>query len=139
MRMNYKKRDFARRLRLEQTPAEEKVWALLRNRQCFGLKFRRQHVIEGFIVDFYCPERKLAIEIDGSIHNKQRDYDQLRQQEIESKFNTVIRVKNEDLENNCVVLLKKIKEIITPKRVPLSLWERGRRDCYSGGEGIRDV
>ena len=110
--MTYKKRDFARQLRQEQTPAEEKVWRVLRDKQFMGLKFRRQHVVEGFVVDFYCPEHKLAIELDGGIHNKQKDYDQLRQQEIESKFNTVIRVKNEEIADDCAVLLQKIKEAI---------------------------
>lgn len=108
------KRDFARQLRKDQTSAEEKVWELLRDRRLFGLKFRRQHVIEGFVVDFYCLERKLAIEVDGGIHERRKEYDRLRQQEIESKFNTVIRVKNEDIENNCVVLIGKIKEVIRP-------------------------
>ena len=114
MRMKYLKRDFARQLRQEQTSAEEKVWQLLRNKKCLGLKFRRQHVIEGFVVDFYCHKYKLAIEIDGGIHNKQKDYDQLRQQEIEAKFNTVIRVKNDDIIDNCTVLMNKIKEAIQP-------------------------
>jgi len=59
------KKRFARSLRKNQTPAEMKVWKLLRNRRFLGLKFRRQHVVEGFVVDFYCPECKIAIEIDG--------------------------------------------------------------------------
>lgn len=112
MRMTYKKRDFARQLRQEQTSAEEKIWQILRDRQFMGLKFRRQHVIEGFVVDFYCPEHKLAIELDGGIHNKRKDYDQLRQQEIESKFNTVIRVKNKEITDDCAILVQKIKEAI---------------------------
>lgn len=112
MRMTYKKREFARQLRQEQTSTEAKVWEVLRNKQFMGLKFRRQHVVEGFVVDFYCPEHKLAIEIDGGIHDKQKDYDELRQQEIESKFNRVIRVKNEEIIDSCDVLLEKIKEAI---------------------------
>lgn len=94
--------------------AEEKVWELLRDRRLFGLKFRRQHVIEGFVVDFYCLERKLAIEIDGRIHDRKQDYDRLRQQEIEAKSNTVIRVKNEEIFDNCSILIKRIKEVIQP-------------------------
>jgi very-short-patch-repair endonuclease len=109
------KRDFARQLRKSQTEAERKVWDLLKNRKLLGLKFRRQHVIEGFVVDFYCLERKLAIEIDGGIHDRRRDYDELRQQEIESKSNTVIRVRNEELKDNCVVLIQRIKEAISSK------------------------
>jgi very-short-patch-repair endonuclease len=108
------KKQFARQLRQDQTSAEEKVWEILRDRRLFGLKFRRQHVVEGFVVDFYCPEHKLAIEIDGGIHDRRKDYDELRQREIESKFNTVIRVKNEEIADNCAVLIKKIKEVIQP-------------------------
>ncbi|MDD4179952.1 MAG: DUF559 domain-containing protein [Candidatus Margulisbacteria bacterium] len=108
------KKQFARQLRKDQTSTEEKVWDILRDRRLFNLKFRRQHVIEGFVVDFYCPEHKLVIEIDGGIHNKQKDYDQLRQEEIESKFNTVIRVRNEEIKDNCVALIGKIKEAIRP-------------------------
>ena len=66
------------------------------------------------MVDFYYPEYKLAIEIDGGIHDRRKDYDELRQQEIESKFNIVIRVKNEEIADNCVVLIKKIREVIRP-------------------------
>lgn len=112
MRMKYIKRDFARQLRKEQTPAEKKVWELLRNRKFMGLKFRRQHVIEGFVVDFYCHEYKLAIEIDGGIHKRQRVYDELRQIEIEAKDVTFIRVTNEEIESDKTVVLKKIKEVI---------------------------
>jgi very-short-patch-repair endonuclease len=106
------KRDFARQLRRDQTSYEEKVWELLRARRLFGLKFRRQHVIEGFVVDFYCSEHKLAIEIDGGIHNRRKEYDELRQREIEAKGNIIIRIKNEDLNNNCDMLIKKIKEAL---------------------------
>ncbi len=110
--MTYKKREFARQLRQDQTSTEEKVWQLLRNNQFMGLKFRRQHVVEGFVVDFYCSKHKLAIEIDGGIHNKRKNYDELRQEEIESKFNTVIRVKNEEITDDCAILLQRIKEAI---------------------------
>lgn len=114
MRMRYKKRDFARQLRQEQTSAEEKVWELLRNNKFMGLKFRRQHVVEGFVVDFYCHEYKLAIEIDGGIHKEQKDYDELRQVEIETKDVTFIRITNEEIERDETIVLKKIKEVIEP-------------------------
>ena len=58
----------AKAQRQEPTAAEAAAWALLRNRRCLGLKFRRQHVIRGFIVDFYCVELRLAIEVDGTVH-----------------------------------------------------------------------
>ncbi len=63
------KRGLARKFRREPTSSEQLAWELLRNRRCLGLKFRRQQVIRGYIVDFYCPELRLALEIDGAIHD----------------------------------------------------------------------
>jgi very-short-patch-repair endonuclease len=59
---------FARRHRRAPTPSEQQAWEILRGRRLLGLKFRRQQVIHGFIVDFYCPELRLVLEIDGGIH-----------------------------------------------------------------------
>ena len=59
---------FARDLRQTQTDAETLIWYLIRNRRIFNTKFRRQHPIERYIIDFYCHEHKLAIELDGSQH-----------------------------------------------------------------------
>jgi len=64
------KTQFAKELRKDQTKAEEIVWREIRNRKFLGLRFKRQFIIEGFIVDFYCDEFALAIEIDGRIHEK---------------------------------------------------------------------
>ncbi len=78
--MHYNKKLFARELRKNQTKAVRIVWEYVRNRKLNNLKFRRQHVhvIEGFFVDFYCHQLKLVIEIDGKIHDKQEEYDELR-------------------------------------------------------------
>jgi very-short-patch-repair endonuclease len=108
------KKQFARQLRQDQTSTEEKVWELLRDKRLLGLKFRRQHVIEGFVVDFYCHERRLAIEVDGGIHMKRKDYDEARQQVIEGEDVRFIRVNNEDIKDNMCTLIKKIKEIVSP-------------------------
>ncbi len=67
-RVSKRKRDFARELRQRATDAERRAWEVLRDRRCLGLKFRRQQVIRGFIVDFYCAELRLAIELDGAAH-----------------------------------------------------------------------
>ena len=64
------KRALARKFRGEATRSEQLAWELLRNRRCLGLKFRRQQVIRGYIVDFYCAELRLALEIDGPIHQR---------------------------------------------------------------------
>ena len=65
------KLSIAKRLRREMTPAERALWRALRRNALDGLHFRRQQVIEGFIVDFYCDAVKLAIEIDGKPHEEQ--------------------------------------------------------------------
>jgi very-short-patch-repair endonuclease len=71
-------RDRSRRLRHDQTDAERKLWGRLRDRQLFGAKFRRQHPIGPFIVDFCCPERLLVVELDGGQHATQEDADRRR-------------------------------------------------------------
>jgi very-short-patch-repair endonuclease len=140
--MHQIKKIFSRQLRKVQTNCEEKVWRLLRNRKFMNLKFRRQHVIEGFVVDFFCREKNLAIEIDGEIHKKRKKYDEIRQQIIESKGILMLRVANEEIKRDETIILKKIREFINNphpmlritlsqreknqyRKVPLSLWERG--------------
>ena len=81
-------------LRQTQTPAERALWNILRNRRFHGYKFRRQASIGPFIVDFYCPEYQLIVEVDGSIHDIQRDYDQWRQCKMEHDGYTVLRFTN---------------------------------------------
>lgn len=108
--MDYKKKIFSRVLRKESTPQERKVWEALRDRRFMKLKFRRQHVIEGFVVDFYCNQLKLAIEIDGAVHRRQKDYDELRQQLIESEGNRFIRVTNDEIDCDMKILTDKIHE-----------------------------
>ena len=89
----------ARELRDNPTPAERYAWTLLRNRRILGLKFRRQHVLHGFIVDFYCSSEWIVIELDGDVHDTQvqRDYDQARTGFLEGAGYRVIRVRNRDV------------------------------------------
>jgi very-short-patch-repair endonuclease len=86
----------ARELRLHPTPAERHAWTLLRNRGMLGLKFRRQHVLHGFILDFYCASERIVIELEGDVHytQAQRDYDQARAGFLEAAGYRVIRVRN---------------------------------------------
>lgn len=111
MRMKQVKKEFARTLRKTQTDTESKVWSVLRNRQCLGLKFRRQHVIEGFVADFYCDELKLVVEVDGGIHNKQKEYDVIRQQMLEEKGIKVLRLRNEEIEKDINTIIKRINKL----------------------------
>ena len=90
---------YARELRLRTTEAEQKLWSLLRNRQLKGKKFRRQHAIANYIVDFYCNEYKPAIELDGNFHTDEiaKDYDKSRTALLTELGITVLRFWNEEV------------------------------------------
>ena len=87
----------ARQLRRDSTEAEQRLWRILRNRQLGGHKFRRQAPIGPFIVDFVCIERRLVIEVDGSQHQEQIDYDEDRTRFIESEGYRVLRFWNNEV------------------------------------------
>lgn len=112
MKLPRHKKIFARLLRKRQTVTEKEVWDLLKNRQYKNLKFRRQHVIGKFIVDFYCDELKLAVEIDGGIHLSQENYDLWRQGLIEKKGIRFIRITNEDWIEYQRLLFKQIDNLL---------------------------
>ena len=86
----------ARELRQKQTPAEEALWQMLRDRQCLDLKFRRQHQFGGYILDFYCAEKKLAVELDGAPHatEARKKVDAKRDAYLKSQGVTVLRFEN---------------------------------------------
>jgi very-short-patch-repair endonuclease len=90
-------RSAARELRHRQTPAEEMLWRRLRGQRLAGCKFRRQHPIGRFIVDFCCPTRNLVIEIDGDGHAHQADYDATRTEWLNERGYRVIRFSNADV------------------------------------------
>lgn len=131
-------RQFARELRQPLTPAEASIWRLLRNRN-LGFKFRRQHEIQIFIIDFYCAEVKLCIEIDGDSHleKDQQEYDAARTEYLESLGRTVIRFTDHDVRHNinAVVhgildacnVLKNARRVsgLSPHPSPLPAGERG--------------
>jgi very-short-patch-repair endonuclease len=102
-------RQFARELRQPLTPAEASLWRLLRNRN-LGYKFRRQHEIQVFIIDFYCAEVKLCIEIDGESHlgKEQQEYDAARTEYLESLGCKVIRFTNNDVRSNINTVVQEI-------------------------------
>ena len=89
----------AKEFRREPTPAESRAWEILRDRRLLGLKFRRQQIIDGFIVDFYCSQLKVVLELDGSVHNHPEShyYDTERTRHFTDKGITVIRVPNDDV------------------------------------------
>ena len=91
----------ARELRKEMTPAERKLWQVLRGNQLDGLYFRRQHAVGTYILDFVCIQEKLVIEVDGGSHLEQEEYDQERTRwHEEEKGYRVIRFTNNDVLKN---------------------------------------
>jgi very-short-patch-repair endonuclease len=100
----------AKELRRQATPAEKVLWEQLRNRRLNGIKFRRQHPIGSYIVDFYCPAHHLAVEIDGEIHSFQVEADLIRTQALEDLGIKVIRFWNYEVEQNLNAVLETIAE-----------------------------
>lgn len=100
----------ARRLRRNMTPAEKKLWQALKGKQLDGLKFRAQHPVGPFILDFYCPTCKLVVELDGSVHEGQANYDDARTQHLHHYNYRVIRFCNEEVLQNLPSVLKRILE-----------------------------
>lgn len=106
--------DFSRRLRVEMTYAEAALWELLRNRKLGGYKFRRQQIIEGFIVDFFCEKAKLVVVVDGGRHHNedQKKIDMDRRALFESRGLVEIRFSNEQIAEDSHSVLQKILDII---------------------------
>src|SRR5262245_23563528 len=100
----------ARDLRKRQTTAEDVLWSVLRNRKLHGLKFRRQHPIGPYVVDFCCYERKLILELDGSIHDLTVEQDADRSLYLEARSFRVIRFRNEQIFANLDAVLCQIQE-----------------------------
>jgi very-short-patch-repair endonuclease len=90
----------ASRLRSNMTPAEELLWNKLKGKQIVGLRFRRQHPISKYIVDFYCHAARLVIELDGKIHLAKKESDKERTKEIEDLGLRIIRFTNEEVLEN---------------------------------------
>lgn len=100
-----------RQLRNHGTPAEATLWKLLSNSRLEGRKFRRQHSIKNYIVDFYCHSERLAIELDGDVHFSEEslEYDKKREADLAAHGIRVIRFENEDVFRATVAVLEKIK------------------------------
>lgn len=86
-------------LRNKPTQAEEFLWGYIKNRQLDGRKFRRQHSIDRFVVDFYCPEERLVVELDEQVHFTEEGmkYDKERTKHIEKRFIKIIRFENQEV------------------------------------------
>jgi very-short-patch-repair endonuclease len=130
----------ARDLRNNQTPSEIILWNILRRRKLSSYKFLRQHPIfyrvnkkwvEFFIADFYCAKLKMIIEVDGKIHEKQKEYDNERDSKLFEKGISVIRIKNEEV-NDTKNITATLSQIINERArqlteiAPLPLLFKGR-------------
>ena len=102
----------ARCFRRNPTQAEERLWEELRKKKMKGLRFRRQHVVGRFVVDFYCARYKLAVELDGCVHQDQRDRDHERQRFLEEKGLRVLRLSDELVLQNVQQALFRIRQTI---------------------------
>ncbi len=102
-----------RELRKNPTNAENILWECLRNKK-LGLKFRRQHSVGGYILDFYCIDKKIVIEIDGEVHNSlaAKEYDGIRDRFFADLGFVVIRFTNYEVENDLESVLQKIKSLV---------------------------
>ncbi len=124
--------DVARQLRQEATPSEDVLWQALRNRQLDGFKFRRQQPIGPFVLDFLCPEARLAVEVDGPIHETQREADAQRQELIEMLGIRFVRVTASDVMNSLDMVLSRISAALSSAAPhPKSLSLPGERDVRS--------
>jgi very-short-patch-repair endonuclease len=101
-------------LRNHMTHAEVILWTQLKGKVIEGLKFRRQHSVENYILDFYCPEKKLSIEVDGFTHltRKAKIHDNKRLEVLKRYEIDEIRITNEEVYDNVTLVMQKIREKI---------------------------
>ena len=99
----------AKELRRQMTPAERRLWNCLRANRLGGLQFRRQQVIDGFIVDFYCHAAGVVVEVDGSVHEDQADYDAERDRILTARGLRIIRFTNEQVNRSLADVLRRIE------------------------------
>jgi very-short-patch-repair endonuclease len=124
-----KLKPLAREKRRQPTQAEDVLWKALQGCGLGGLKFRRQHPVGPFIVDFYCSAARLVVEVDGPIHAYSPQEDALRQAAIEAHGFTVIRLQNEEVVQNLDAALSRISAAAATQSsaIPLAV----------DGEGVR--
>jgi very-short-patch-repair endonuclease len=109
-------------MRRSPTGAESKLWQRLRRRQLEGYKFRRQHIVAGFVVDFYCTTLQFAVEVDGPIHRYQQRYDQRRSQLLQAYGVAIVRFSSE-------AVMYDIEHVVALLR---NYIQRRRQDCSLG-------
>jgi len=108
----------AKELRKNETAAEKTLWEVVRSRKLDGLKIRRQHPVQQFILDFYCHEYFLGIELDGSVHDNDeaKEYDLNRSAELQNLGITILRFKNDEVLTNLPQVIARIRDKISELR-----------------------
>ena len=119
---------FKKSLRKSQTDAESMLWYYLRNRNFQNDKFRRQHVLCGYIVDFVCLEKRLVIELDGGQHAESIEYDSTRTLTLEADGFQILRFWNDEIFNNIEDILETICEALNTPHPP----QKARRPLPQG-------
>ncbi|MBM3181894.1 MAG: endonuclease domain-containing protein [Chloroflexi bacterium] len=105
----------AKELRREMTPAEKLLWQEIRANK-LGVRFRRQQVIQGFIVDFYCHEAGLVVEVDGDVHDLQKEEDERREKVLSEMGLRVVRFGNDEVVKSLSAVVGKIRETIEKQK-----------------------
>jgi very-short-patch-repair endonuclease len=105
----------ARSMRREPTAAEEVLWSALRRNQVAGLKFRQQHPVGRFVLDFYCASCKLAVEVDGDVHHEQTERDAERTKVLERYGYRVLRFRNEQVLQELPKVVQEIAAVATAR------------------------
>ena len=126
----------ARQFRKEPTRSEHVLWQALRGKKLDGNKFRRQQPISNFVVDFYNSDFRLVIEIDGSIHDNQIEYDQARQEVLEELGLNILRVKADVVEKNLPAVLDEIHKKIAELKLKTNAFPS---PFIGEGSGVREV
>lgn len=134
----------AKEMRHEPTKAEKELWERLRDRQT-GYKIRRQHIINGFIADFFCVEKNVVIEVDGGIHQsvEQKEHDKFRTEVLNANGFHVFRYTNEDVIKDSFIVAKKIKDVLDnlPSRKQTNFLASGVQlpSPQGEGQGVRSL
>ena len=136
--------DFAREMRHDPAPSEQKLWRCLRDRKLNGHKFRRQAPLDKYVADFFCPASKLIVELDGLTHEDRQEHDESRTAELNAQGLDVIRFTNWDVRDNLEgVLLEILRHCESPAQKrslvvgpsflpsPLGTGERAGHRCPS--------
>jgi very-short-patch-repair endonuclease len=110
-RVAKEKQQRAKELRRNMTLAEKMLWEELRANK-LGVHFRRQQVIAGFIVDFYCHTSALVVEVDGDIHDLQQEEDRRREKALHELGLTIVRFRNDEILKNLSVVMGRIRKLI---------------------------